>query len=62
MSRVILLMTIFCSAHAFADTYEANFENQIAKLTEKSSQITKDIKAQELGIEDLETMRQVIES
>ncbi len=62
MSRVILLMTIFCSAQAFADTYEANFETQIAKLTKKTSEITKDIKAQEIGIEDLETMRQVIES
>ncbi|PIP90098.1 MAG: hypothetical protein COW01_09470 [Bdellovibrionales bacterium CG12_big_fil_rev_8_21_14_0_65_38_15] len=62
MSRVILLMTVLCSAQAFADTYEANFENQIAELTKKTSEITKDIKAQELGIEDLETMRQVIES
>jgi len=55
-------MTVLCSAQAFADTYEANFENQIAELTKKTSEITKDIKAQELGIEDLETMRQVIES
>lgn len=62
MSRFILLMTIFFSAHAFADTYEANFDNQIAELTQKSSEISKEIKVQELGIEDLETMRQIIES
>ncbi len=61
MSRFILVVAIFCSAQAYSNTYDKSFEKQVAQITAKTLEVTKEVKVQELGIEDLETMRQSIE-
>ncbi len=61
MGKLIMIVTILYSAQSFSDTYDKSFAKEVAQITAKTFEVTKEAKAQELGIEDLETMRQSIE-